>query len=133
MDALRTSVFVLFVLPGPVSCTAETFFTEPVICYFLDGFLMLYCIIATVFLFKEKFSSIPPVDAGASDKPEENGGIYQELDRPKDADQYQALEPSKKKKKAVKKKKAAPAPVQEGETYETLVPMDTVAPPLSPR
>ncbi|KAI3355831.1 hypothetical protein L3Q82_004391 [Scortum barcoo] len=94
MDALRTAVFVLFVLPAPVSCNAETFFTEPVICYVLDGFLIVYCIIATVFLFREK------------DKEEENGAIYQELERPKDADPYQVLEPSKKKKKAGKKKKA---------------------------
>ncbi|KAF3843443.1 hypothetical protein F7725_002292 [Dissostichus mawsoni] len=55
MDALRSGVFLLCVLL-PV-CSAETFFTHPHICYFLDAFLTLYCIIATGLFFRE---SLPP-------------------------------------------------------------------------
>uniref|UniRef100_A0A3B5MLI7 CKLF-like MARVEL transmembrane domain containing 6 n=1 Tax=Xiphophorus couchianus TaxID=32473 RepID=A0A3B5MLI7_9TELE len=36
--------------------SAETFFTDPVICYFLDAFLMVYCIAATALFFREKVS-----------------------------------------------------------------------------
>ncbi|XP_070770913.1 T-cell surface glycoprotein CD3 zeta chain-like isoform X2 [Enoplosus armatus] len=130
MDALRTGVFVLFVLLVPVSCK-ETFFTEPVICYFLDGILIVYCIVATAFFFREKFSYIPPVPVGVS---VENGAIYQELERPKDSDPYQMLEPSKQKKKAGKKKTAesTQAAEREKDLYESLVPTAS-APPLSPR
>ncbi|KAF0026591.1 hypothetical protein F2P81_021328 [Scophthalmus maximus] len=53
MDKLLTGVFMLFVLPGPVSCT-DAFWTEPAICYVLDGILLIYCIVATVLLFREK-------------------------------------------------------------------------------
>ncbi|KAK2839956.1 hypothetical protein Q5P01_013696 [Channa striata] len=99
MDKLRTDVFLLLVLTAPVSCY-EVFFTDPVICYFLDGFLVVYCLVATALFFREKFSHVP---VGV---PEDFNGIYQELERPKDADPYQVLEPLKKKKKAGKKKKA---------------------------
>uniref|UniRef100_A0A8D0CZA1 Uncharacterized protein n=1 Tax=Sander lucioperca TaxID=283035 RepID=A0A8D0CZA1_SANLU len=47
-----------------VSCVCSTgiFFTEPVICYYLDGILILYCIFATVLFFREKvFSLMPPI------------------------------------------------------------------------
>ncbi|XP_028249844.1 T-cell surface glycoprotein CD3 zeta chain-like isoform X2 [Parambassis ranga] len=93
-----TGVLVLFVLLVPVSC-AESFFTEPIICYFLDAFLMVYCIIFTALFFKEKFANMPPVVVP------EDTAIYQELERPADADPYQVLEPSKRRKKAGKKKK----------------------------
>lgn len=36
--------------------SAEMFFTDPVICYFLDAFLMVYCIAATALFFREKVS-----------------------------------------------------------------------------
>ncbi|XP_035533190.1 T-cell surface glycoprotein CD3 zeta chain-like isoform X2 [Morone saxatilis] len=129
MDALRTGVFVLFALLVPGSCK-DAFFTEPVTCYFLDGILIIYCIIATALYFREKFSYIP-VAVSAS---EENGGIYQELDRPKDSDPYQVLEPLKKKK-AGKKKKAKPSPAQgDKDPYESLMTSPSAPPPpLSPR
>ncbi|XP_013867091.1 T-cell surface glycoprotein CD3 zeta chain isoform X2 [Austrofundulus limnaeus] len=101
MEPLKTAAFVLFVLLDPVSCQ-EVFFTDPVICYFLDAFLMLYCIAATALFFREKFSKMPRVDL----IPEPKGDIYQELERPKDTDPYQALETRRVKKKDGKKKKA---------------------------
>ncbi|KAJ4933433.1 hypothetical protein JOQ06_030263 [Pogonophryne albipinna] len=60
MDALRSGVFLLCVLL-PV-CSAETFFTHPNICYFLDAFLTLYCIIATGLFFREKFAALSLTD-----------------------------------------------------------------------
>lgn len=102
MNSLRTGVFVLFVLVVPVS-SKEIFFTHPVICYFLDAILVVYCIVATALFFKEKFSHVPSAAAPADD-----GGIYQELDRAKDADPYQELKPLKGKKKARKRKNLSP-------------------------
>ncbi|XP_037646644.1 T-cell surface glycoprotein CD3 zeta chain-like isoform X2 [Sebastes umbrosus] len=82
--------------------TAEIFFTDPVVCYFLDAFLIVYCLIATMLFFREKFVNMPKAVDGASG----DGGIYQELERPKDADPYEVLEPSKAKKKPGRKKKS---------------------------
>ncbi|XP_041806131.1 T-cell surface glycoprotein CD3 zeta chain-like isoform X4 [Chelmon rostratus] len=116
MKVLRTGVFVLFVLLVPVSCEVF-FFTEPVTCYFLDGILIIYCIIATAFYFREKLY-IPSV----ADEQEDKGGIYQELERPKDADPYEVLDPSKRKKKAGKKKKSESAQAEERDKdpYESM-------------
>ncbi|XP_071063187.1 CD247 antigen like isoform X2 [Pseudochaenichthys georgianus] len=102
MDALRSGVFLLFVLL-PVG-SAETFSTHPHICYFLDAFLTIYCIIATGLFFKEKFSALSLTD----EEPKgDKACIYQELDRVKDTDAYDVLQPSKgKKKKAAKKNKS---------------------------
>ncbi|KAM9343368.1 T-cell surface glycoprotein CD3 zeta chain-like [Pholidichthys leucotaenia] len=121
MGALRTGAFVVFVLLQPVCCS-EVFFTDPVLCYILDGFLVVYCIIATALFFREKFYG------PKSTKECESNGIYQELERPKDADPYQVLE---KKKKAPKKKKPVVKPAQEKDTYESLSPTSPSA-PLSP-
>ncbi|XP_024860393.1 CD247 antigen like [Kryptolebias marmoratus] len=103
MDSLRTAAFVLLVLLDPASCQ-DPFFTDPVICYFLDAFLMVYCIAATALFFREKFSNMPRVTQEPNNQ--DKGGIYQELERPKDTDPYQALEPLKTKKKAGKKSKS---------------------------
>ncbi|CAI5655656.1 T-cell surface glycoprotein CD3 zeta chain isoform X2 [Oreochromis niloticus] len=123
MDTLRTGVFALSLLAVPVSCS-DNFFTEPVICYFLDGFLILYCIIVTGFFFREKFSKGPSVGVT------EENGIYQELERPKDADPYEVLDPSKRKKKKKKKPETARDP------FESLIPSTSSSPrpvpPLSP-
>eukprot|EP00064_Thunnus_orientalis_P015468 superscaffoldBa00002870_g15521 len=129
MNTLRTGVFVLFGLVVPVSCS-EPFFNDLVICYFLDAILMVYCITATVFFFREKFS-YPPSEAVKV--PDANGGIYQELERPKDADAYQVLETSKRKKKAAKKKRTESTPAEERDMdpFETLVP-STSAPRPNP-
>ncbi|XP_068561077.1 T-cell surface glycoprotein CD3 zeta chain-like [Cebidichthys violaceus] len=126
MDAPRTGVFVLFVLLVPVS-SDEIFFTDPVVCYFLDSILIVYCIVATALFFREKFY-IPPVGG-----PAENG-IYQELQRPKDTDPYQELELSKVNKKADKKKKSgsAQAVVRDPDPFESLIPSGTAPPPVSP-
>ncbi|XP_061578943.1 T-cell surface glycoprotein CD3 zeta chain-like [Cololabis saira] len=94
MDTLRTGelvLLVLLVLLGPVSCR-DNFFTEPVICYFLDGFLFIYCITATALFFREKFSFIPAEEGTAGEKE----GIYQELERPGN-DVYQVLDQKKPK------------------------------------
>ncbi|XP_034741924.1 CD247 antigen like [Etheostoma cragini] len=115
MYTLTTGVFVLFVLLVPVS-SKGLFFSEPVICYYLDGVLVLYCIFATGLFFREKFY-IPPVARVAED-----GGIYQELERVKDADPYEILEPSKSKKKAGKIKKPESTKAEENGSD----------PPLSP-
>ncbi|XP_012719830.1 CD247 antigen like [Fundulus heteroclitus] len=102
MDTLRTGASVLFVLFMPVA-SAETFFTDPVICYFLDAFLMVYCIAATALFFREKFSKLPQVPPESED---EKKGIYQELERPKDTDPYQELQVKKTKAKSNKKSRA---------------------------
>ncbi|XP_023192222.1 T-cell surface glycoprotein CD3 zeta chain [Xiphophorus maculatus] len=101
MDSWMTGVFVLFALFMPVCCD-ETFFTDPVICYFLDAFLMVYCIAATALFFREKFSKMPQVQPESGEK----GGIYQELERPKDTDAYDMLDPKKAKGKSDRKKRA---------------------------
>ncbi|XP_006788307.1 T-cell surface glycoprotein CD3 zeta chain-like [Neolamprologus brichardi] len=124
MDTLGKGVFALSVLAVPVSCS-DNFFTEPVICYFLDGFLIIYCIIVTGFFFREKFSKGPSVGVT------EENGIYQELERPKDADPYEVLDPSKRKKKAGKKRK----PEMARDPLESLIPSTSSprpVPPLSP-
>ncbi|XP_015253667.1 T-cell surface glycoprotein CD3 zeta chain-like [Cyprinodon tularosa] len=98
MDALITGVVVLFSLFMPVRCS-DGFFTDPVICYFLDAFLMVYCIAVTALFFREKFSKMKFAPPESEDK----GGIYQELERP-DADPYQQIHPKKAKKKTDKKR-----------------------------
>ncbi|KAK5621791.1 hypothetical protein CRENBAI_015288 [Crenichthys baileyi] len=125
MVALRTGAFVLFALFMPVCCS-EVFFSDPVICYFLDAFLMVYCIAATALFFREKFSKIPTV----TPVPEEKGGIYQELERPKDADPYEELNPRKAKAKTDRKKRAKKnrANLKDREPYESV---PTGPPPAS--
>ncbi|XP_034550279.1 high affinity immunoglobulin epsilon receptor subunit gamma-like [Notolabrus celidotus] len=88
----------------------DSFFREPVVCYVLDVILIVYCIIATALYFREKFSYIPPAVVAV---PEESARIYQELERPRDADPYQVLEPTKRKKKAAKKRKPKPTSEEE--------------------
>ncbi|KAA8587999.1 hypothetical protein FQN60_001193 [Etheostoma spectabile] len=122
MYTLTTGVFVLFVLLVPVS-SKGLFFSEPVICYYLDGVLVLYCIFATGLLFREKFY-IPSVPRVAED-----GGIYQELERLEDADPYQILEPSKAKKKAGKIKKPELTKAEDKDPSESLVPNGSDPPP----
>ncbi|XP_028991641.1 CD247 antigen like [Betta splendens] len=117
MERLKAGVFVLFVLVAQVSCSGADFFTDPVICYFLDGFLMVYCIVATALYFREKFSRVP-VEMPSG---EEKGGIYQELERPKDTDPYQELDPLRRKKKSGKKKKTR-ADDKDKDPYECLSP-----------
>ncbi|XP_034431011.1 T-cell surface glycoprotein CD3 zeta chain-like [Hippoglossus hippoglossus] len=97
---MRIGVFLLFLLLVPVSCrgSVDIMITEPVVCFFLDGILIIYCIVVTALFFKEKLS-IEPVE------PEVNGRIYEELRRPMDADPYAMLEPSKRRKRAKKRKK----------------------------
>ncbi|XP_035507455.1 CD247 antigen like isoform X2 [Scophthalmus maximus] len=102
----------------------DAFWTEPAICYVLDGILLIYCIVATVLLFREKFSSEP------AEVVEDKSCIYQELERPKDADPYEILEPSKRKQKAGKKKKAQSTQPEEKEKDSS---PGVAPPPLSPR
>ncbi|KAK1903271.1 T-cell surface glycoprotein CD3 zeta chain [Dissostichus eleginoides] len=122
MDALRSGVFLLCVLL-PV-CSAETFFTHPHICYFLDAFLTLYCIIATGLFFREKFAALSLTDEGPKG---DKACIYQELDRARDTDAYDVLQSSKgKKKKAAKKNKSESTQgVPDKDPYES--PVDSAA------
>ncbi|XP_040912781.1 T-cell surface glycoprotein CD3 zeta chain-like isoform X2 [Toxotes jaculatrix] len=118
---------VLLHLNLQAKATVEGFFTNPIICYVLDGFLIVYCICATALFVKEKYSHKSSVAFEMPDNQEDNCALYQELERPKDADPYQVLEPSKRKKKAGKKKKSQSAqPVENG----SLVP-SVPSPPAS--
>lgn len=120
---------------------AGSYFAEPVICYILDGFMIVFCITATALYFREKvrnsrFSSLQYMLIEAPTKQENTDRIYQELERPRNADPYQVLEPSKRKEKAAKKKKPKPRQVVENghDAYEsfTQVTRDP-APPLPPQ
>uniref|UniRef100_A0AAQ4R7Y0 T-cell surface glycoprotein CD3 zeta chain n=1 Tax=Gasterosteus aculeatus aculeatus TaxID=481459 RepID=A0AAQ4R7Y0_GASAC len=90
MGAMRTGVLVLFGLLVPVAST-ETLFTDPVICYFLDSILVVYCLVATALFFREKFI-YPRYVEGSGDN-----AIYQELQRTEDIDTYQEIQQSKGK------------------------------------
>nr|XP_046260876.1 CD247 antigen like [Scatophagus argus] len=132
MDILRMGVFVLFVLMLPVSCE-DILFTEPITCYFLDGILIIYCLVVTACYFREKFSTrLEAVEVCIQQ--ENSADIYQDLERPVDADPYQVLEPTKRKKKAGRKKRSQPTQALDRNT----VPREPLnlrapAPPLSPR
>uniref|UniRef100_A0A3Q0T2N9 Uncharacterized protein n=1 Tax=Amphilophus citrinellus TaxID=61819 RepID=A0A3Q0T2N9_AMPCI len=65
---------------------------EPVICYFLDAFLIIYCIIVTGFFFREKVSYSTHFELV-----ELTHILNTELERPNDADPYEVLDPSKRK------------------------------------
>ncbi|XP_062258390.1 T-cell surface glycoprotein CD3 zeta chain-like [Platichthys flesus] len=99
-------------------------FTEPVVCFLLDGILIIYCIVVTALFFKEKLSCGPV-------EPEDKGQIYQELRRSMDADPYEMLEPSKRKKRAKRRKK--PESTQPGqrddETFISTAPPPAQSPP----
>uniref|UniRef100_A0A3B4ZQB2 Uncharacterized protein n=1 Tax=Stegastes partitus TaxID=144197 RepID=A0A3B4ZQB2_9TELE len=62
-----------------------------------DMFLLLYCIAITSLLFREKVSYSKRTQGYLSGHLESNSQIYQELERPMDADPYQVLQPSKRK------------------------------------
>ncbi|TMS06182.1 hypothetical protein E3U43_015941 [Larimichthys crocea] len=156
MDVQRRGVFVLFVLLVPVSCgNADEFFTNPITCYVLDCILILYCLVATAFYFREKFSDLAPEAVAA---PENNADVYQvrrsdhtmfssaaaaaplsvhdfmfplqELERPKDTDPYQVLSPTKRKKRKKKRSTATSAQETDRDPYESLA--LTPVPPLPP-
>ncbi|XP_019111285.1 T-cell surface glycoprotein CD3 zeta chain [Larimichthys crocea] len=128
MDVQRRGVFVLFVLLVPVSCgNADEFFTNPITCYVLDCILILYCLVATAFYFREKFSDLAPEAVAA---PENNADVYQELERPKDTDPYQVLSPTKRKKRKKKRSTATSAQETDRDPYESLT--LTPVPPLPP-
>ncbi|XP_029385857.1 T-cell surface glycoprotein CD3 zeta chain-like [Echeneis naucrates] len=129
MDKLQTGVLMLFVLLNPASAT-DSYFAEPIICYFLDGFLIVYCLIVTAFFFREKISQISSEPVG---KPEVNEPVYQELEKLDNPDPYQVLEPTKRKKKAGKKKKSESAqPEEDKDPYESLT-STSPRPPQTPR
>ncbi|XP_026231473.1 CD247 antigen like isoform X3 [Anabas testudineus] len=92
---------------------------------------MIYCIVATALYFREKFSHLPAEVLAASTQ-DDKGAIYQELERPKDADPYQVLEPLKKKKRPGKKKKSqADERGDDRDRYESVDP-GSAAPPVAP-
>ncbi|KAM9850703.1 T-cell surface glycoprotein CD3 zeta chain-like [Aulostomus maculatus] len=122
------SCMLLFVPPASVSAAEaeESFWTNPCVCYILDGILISYCIIATGLFFREKFSSIP---SAAEEVVGTDNGIYQELTGPKDADPYQVLEPSNRKMKPAKKKSSQSGQAGEGDLHEMFIPSSLPLPP----
>ncbi|KAK7882451.1 hypothetical protein WMY93_028625 [Mugilogobius chulae] len=98
MESVRLVLSVLLVLLKPTSCSALAI-SDPMICYILDGVLIVYCIIATTLFFREKFSH----QVATVKSQQQTGGIYQELGQAKNADQYEELQTFKKKPKKRKK------------------------------
>ncbi|KAF6717050.1 T-cell surface glycoprotein CD3 zeta chain [Oryzias melastigma] len=98
-------------------------FSDPVICYFLDTFLMLYCLVATTLFFKEKFSTIQ-----ATEPNDETKGLYQELNLEREPDDYEMINIKKKRGKKKKAGQNRPPP-REKDLYESLVPNAHPAPP----
>ncbi|CAN9497509.1 unnamed protein product [Ophioblennius macclurei] len=95
-----------------------------VVCFCLDAVLLLYCVVFTVFFFREKYKNFMSSPKSADVVDDENDdGTYQELERPKDADPYQVLQPAKKKKKARRSKEA------EGQKKKPLSAAAASAPP----
>ncbi|XP_062389946.1 high affinity immunoglobulin epsilon receptor subunit gamma-like isoform X4 [Sardina pilchardus] len=50
--------------------------SDPVICYILDAFLLLYCIVFTALYFREKFSKSPTTQE-TTNQTEGEGGTYE--------------------------------------------------------
>ncbi|TMS06688.1 hypothetical protein E3U43_016447 [Larimichthys crocea] len=159
MDELQAANFMnpssdtrrIFMIPLSY---ADEFFTNPITCYVLDCILILYCLVATAFYFREKFSDLAPEAVAA---PENNADVYQvrgsdhtmfssaaaaplsvhdfmfplqELERPKDTDPYQVLSPTKRKKRKKKRSTATSAQETDRDPYESLT--LTPVPPLPP-
>ncbi|RVE58232.1 hypothetical protein OJAV_G00207140 [Oryzias javanicus] len=103
--------------------TAGILFSDPVICYFLDTFLMLYCLVATALFFKEKFSTIHTIEPN-----DETKDLYQELNPGREPDNYEMLNIKKKRGKKKKTGQNKPQP-RERDLYESLVPNAPPAPP----
>ncbi|XP_029936429.1 CD247 antigen like isoform X2 [Myripristis murdjan] len=132
MSPVKTAGVVVLLVSFCLVSSTEAFLTEPVICYILDGFLVIYCLVITGFLFKEKFSNLGD---SVHDEQETNGGIYQELQRPPGTDVYQVLETKGKKKTGRKKKAQVNESERNGremDAYESLTP-DASAPCPSPQ
>ncbi|XP_034042230.1 T-cell surface glycoprotein CD3 zeta chain-like [Thalassophryne amazonica] len=128
MASLRISVLVLAVLILPVSTSTDRYYvTDPITCYILDGVLIIYCIAATALYIREKIKNLPPLYDTEPHK--EDAGIYQDLNRPKDADPYQVLQ-SKGKAGKKKKSKSREPKDKEKDAYETLMP---ISPPQAPQ
>ncbi|XP_053733572.1 T-cell surface glycoprotein CD3 zeta chain-like isoform X2 [Synchiropus splendidus] len=68
---------LLMELLVPVTCSGTSLAHQNT-CYILDGILIVYCIVVTALLFREK---------------EGGEGLYQELVREGNADQYEVLNP----------------------------------------
>ncbi|XP_062389945.1 high affinity immunoglobulin epsilon receptor subunit gamma-like isoform X3 [Sardina pilchardus] len=51
--------------------------SDPVICYILDAFLLLYCIVFTALYFREKFSKSPTTQETTNQTQEGEGGTYE--------------------------------------------------------
>ncbi|KAM8857000.1 T-cell surface glycoprotein CD3 zeta chain-like isoform 2-T2 [Synchiropus picturatus] len=68
---------LLMELLVPVTCSGMGLVYQNT-CYILDGILIVYCIVVTALLFREK---------------EGGEGLYQELVREGNADQYEVLNP----------------------------------------
>ncbi|KAL2081426.1 hypothetical protein ACEWY4_023279 [Coilia grayii] len=57
---------------------ADATVSDPVICYMLDAFLLLYCIVFTALFFRQKFAGSPPVTQGENNETQEGeGGTYE--------------------------------------------------------
>ncbi|XP_033842270.2 CD247 antigen like [Periophthalmus magnuspinnatus] len=99
MECIHIQMSVLLVLLfNPTSCYAFSP-SDPMICYILDGVLIIYCIVATALFFREKLCREVP-NVVVSDP---SGGIYQELGESKNTDPYEMLQPSKKRRQKKRK------------------------------
>ncbi|KAM8856999.1 T-cell surface glycoprotein CD3 zeta chain-like isoform 1-T1 [Synchiropus picturatus] len=79
---------LLMELLVPVTCSGMGLVYQNT-CYILDGILIVYCIVVTALLFREKMSN-PPL---GEEQDEGGEGLYQELVREGNADQYEVLNP----------------------------------------
>ncbi|XP_011487705.1 T-cell surface glycoprotein CD3 zeta chain isoform X1 [Oryzias latipes] len=77
---------------------AGMIFSDTVICYFLDTFLMLYCLVATALFFREKFCALQVAEPN-----DETNDVYQELNLEMKEDPYDVLKSEKKKRDKKKK------------------------------
>ncbi|XP_020568517.1 T-cell surface glycoprotein CD3 zeta chain isoform X5 [Oryzias latipes] len=102
---------------------AGMIFSDTVICYFLDTFLMLYCLVATALFFREKFCALQVAEPN-----DETNDVYQELNLEMKEDPYDVLKSEKKRDKKKKTGQNQPQP-RDKDLYESLVPRPPAAPP----
>lgn len=72
--AMRTAAMLVLLILVP---STEASLSPPVVCYILDGFLLLYCIVFTALFFQQKLKSkeaSPPSNMAAGEDP-----TYEEL------------------------------------------------------
>ncbi|XP_055070928.2 CD247 antigen like [Misgurnus anguillicaudatus] len=93
---IRRKATILFLATHVSSADASASLYNPVYCYALDVFLLLYSIIFTALFFREKFTKTRPdaSDAAAPAVPARNPNepVYTDLDLPQIGSDYQQLD-----------------------------------------